>query len=233
MRKLFAFLVTLNLTLSTTAQQEKILFSDAISLHLKSYNQSCNTAIENRDFERFDYLFDSLVKHHLNGTFIEKLSLRKLKGGFFETEKAKKPYIIATTSTWIIKNQEEIEAINTLAEEFNGKIDIVMLFWDSKKKVRQIAKQYHKNVILTYVDEASNLNNSVINTYKHALGFPTVYYVATTNKITNINRGGIVKFKRNRDETLYASNYNFYHKSVLKLLLNDSVLNETILSDTD
>ena len=230
---MFTFLLALNLTVSTFAQQKKNLFSDAISLHLKKYKVHCQDAVYNNDYERVRLLFDSLVKNHLKGTFIDDLSIKKLDGGLFKTEVIKNPILLATTTSWYIKNDEEIKAINQLAEEFKGKVDIVVLFWDSKKKIKTIAKQYHKDVIITYVDEASNKDNSIINTYKHALGFPTAFYITTEKQIVSIDRGGTVKFTPNMDSELYASNYNLYHRNMIKLLLNDELSKETILSITD
>ena len=83
MLRMFTYIVALNLTISTFAQQEKVFFSDAISLHLKKYRQNCQDAVYDKDFERVDRLFDSLVHNHLKGTFLEDLSIRKLSGGFF------------------------------------------------------------------------------------------------------------------------------------------------------
>jgi len=233
MTRLFTLLVALNLTLSTFAQQEKTFFSDAITLHLKKYNQNCKNAALDKDFERVDYLFDSLVKNHLKGTFLEDLTIKKLSGGTFKTKNNKKPFLLTTTTSWFIKNDEEIEAINNLALEFNGKVDIVVLFWDTKKNIKNVGKKYNKDVIITYVDETLNQDNSIINTYKHSLGFPTAFYITTEKKIVNIDRGVTVKFNTNENPNLYAENYTFYHKKMIQLLLSDNLSKDTILTDTD
>ncbi len=230
---MFAYIVALNLTISTFAQQEKTLFSDAISLHLNKYKENCKDAILNKDFERVEFLFDSLVINHLKGTLIEDHTLKKFSGGHFKIKNLKKPFLLTTTSSWYIKNDEEIEAINNLALEFDGRVDIVVLFWDSKKNVKKIAKKYSKEVIITYVDEASNQDNSIINTYKHALGFPTSFYITTDKKIVSIDRGGTVKFKKEKNPALYAANYIIYHKKMIQLLLTDGFTKNTILTDND
>lgn len=233
MTKLFTFLVALSLFISSYGQQNKTYFSDAVSLHLKKYNQNCKEAVYNNDYERVQFLFDSLVKNHLKGTYIEDLKVKKLSGGTFKTEDMEKPFILTTTSSWFIKNDEEIEAINKLALEFNDKVDIVVLFWDAKADIKKIAKKYSKNVIITYVDEKSNQESDIISTYKHALGFPTAFYITTDKKISNIDRGGLVKFKPEQSPALYASNYKFYHNKLLQLILSDNLTKNTILTDTD
>lgn len=233
MTKLFTFLVALNLFISSYAQQNKTFFSDAVSLHIKKYNQNCKDAVYNNDYERVQYLFDSLVKNHLRGTFIEDLKIKKFSSGTFKTEDMEKPFILTTTSSWFIKNDEEIKAINKLASEFNGKVDIVVLFWDAKADIKEIAKKYDKNVIITYVDEKSNQENDIISTYKHALGFPTAFYITSDKKIASIDRGGIVKFEKEQDPALFVTNYKFYHNKLLQLIITDNLTKNTILTDTD
>ncbi|NND51570.1 MAG: hypothetical protein HKN54_04130 [Flavobacteriaceae bacterium] len=230
---MFTYIVALNLIISTYAQQEKVLFSDAISLHLSKYRQNCQDAVNNKDFERVDRLFDSLVQNHLKGTFLEDLSIRKLSGGFFKTDSLRNPVLLTTTTAWYIKNDEEIEALNNLASEFNGKIDVVVLFWDTKKKVKKAAKPYSKEVIIIYVDETLNLENSIINTYKHALGIPTAFYIGADKKIVSIDRGGLNKFTKARNPELYAANYEIYHRNMTQLLISDGLLKDTILTGTD
>ena len=233
MTKLFTCLVALNLFISTYAQQKKNYFSDAVSVHLKKYKENCKDAVINHDYDRVLYLFDSLVMNHLKGTYIEDLKINKLSGGLFKIEDIEKPFILTTTSSWIIKNDEEIEAINQLASEFNGMVDIVILFWDAKADIKKIAKKYNKDVIITYVDERSNRENDIISTYKHALGFPTAFYITTDKKIASIDRGGPVKFKKQQDPDLYVTNYKFYHKKMIQLILNNDLTKNTILTDTD
>lgn len=233
MRKLFTLLVALNLFISATAQQNKTYFSDAVSLHLKKYIQNCENAILDQNYQRVQDLFDSLVRNHLKGTFIEELSMKKLSGGMLKTKDIKKPFILTTTASWFIKNDEEIEAINQLASEFKGKIDIIVLFWDAKANIKKVAKKYNKDVIITFVDENSNQENDIINTYKHALGFPTAFYITSEKKIARIDRGGIVKFEYKGEQNLYASNYKIYYNNMLNLLIRDNLVNNTILTDTD
>jgi thiol-disulfide isomerase/thioredoxin len=233
MKNLFTLLVALNLFISAPAQQNKTYFSDAVSLHIKKYIENCENAILDQNYERVQDLFDSLVRNHLNGTFIEDLAIKKLSGGMFRTKDIEKPFILTTTSSWFIKNEEEIDAINQLASEFKGKVDIVVLFWDAKANIKKIAKKYRKDVIITYVDENSNQENDIINTYKHALGFPTAFYITSEKKIARIDRGGIVKFEHEGDQTLYANNYKKYHNNMLHLLIRDNLVKNTILTDTD
>ena len=234
MLKVFTYLLMLNLTLLTFAQGKKeLLFSDAISLNLESYIQSCRQAVWDKDFEQLPLLFNTLVRDHLKGTRLDKLQIEKLDGTILDLSNPERPVLLTTTASWYIKNEEEIEAINTLASEFKGKIDVVVLFWDSRKTVKALSKQYDENVKIVYVDESQNMNNEIINTYKHALGVPATFYVSSERKIVDINRGGVVQFNKYRQEELYAANYDKFHRHIVKLLLKEQLLDNTILTNTD
>ena len=233
MLRMFTYLVALNLTVGMYAQQKKPLFSDAISLHLKKYNQRCNEAIENNDYERVTFLFDSLVKNHLKGTFLEDLKLKQLKGGYLNIKDREKPFLLTTTTSWYIKNDEEIEALNNLATEFKGKLDIIILFWDIKREVKKIARKYNRDIIITYIDESENKYNNIINIYKHALGFPTAFYITSDREIININRGAASSFNLEPDKTLYTTNYDMYFTYMTQLLVQNELSHNVILTDTD
>ncbi|MBT8271500.1 MAG: TlpA family protein disulfide reductase [Flavobacteriaceae bacterium] len=224
----------LNLTLATYAQgKQALLFSDVISDNLENYVQSCQQAVRDKDYEQLPLLFNTLVQDHLKGTKLDELRMELLDGGVMDFSKLERPVLLTTTASWYIKNDEEIEAINTLASEFAGKIDVVVLFWDSKRTVKVLSKKYHDKVKIVYVDESLNINNEIINTYKHALGIPATFYISSERKIVDINRGGLVKFNTERQEELYAANYHTFHKHIVKLLLKEQLLDNTILTDTD
>ena len=232
MIKVFTYAVMLNLALNTFAQQKKVLFSDAVSQHLHFYNQICQEATFFEDFERVNRLFDSLVSNHLKGTYFEDLKIKQFSGGYFNSEKLDKPILLNTTSSWFVKTDEEIEAINNLAHEFDGKVSIVMLFWDTRKDLKEIAKKYHQSVIIAYVDETLNLENSIINTYKHSFGLPTSFYITSEKEIINIDRGIPSKLSLEPDPELYALNYGIFSQKLVQLLLKDN-LSKSVLTDTD
>ncbi len=229
-----ANIVLLSLTLSTFAQQKKTYFSDAISLHIDKYKEKCQEAIWFGDYDRIQVLFDSLIEDHLKGTLVEDLEINRYDGEILKTKELEKPFILLTTATWYIKGDEEIEAINTLACEFADKVHLIVLYWDSKKNLKKLAKRYDENVILAYVDETSNKESGIVKPYKHALGVPAVFYVDAEKSIVDIDRGGSVTLSVEQpDQELYATNYEIYHRNMIKLLLLDGLSDNTNLSDNN
>lgn len=230
---MFTYLLMLSLTVSAFAQQKITYFSDALDSHLPKYIESCHRAVMWENFDKLPILFDSLVNTRLKGTLLDPHKIDRLDGGTISLDSLVRPMLLNTTISWYLKNDEEIKAINSLAEEFKGIIDVVILFWDDRKTVKKIADNYSENVILAYVDESANKHNEIINSYKHALGIPASFYVSSDRKIIDINRGGLVKFSPKDDSELYASNYRIFQMHIMKLLLSDELSRNTILSNTD
>ncbi len=230
---MFTYLLMLFFTVSIFSQQKGIYFSDALDLHLKQYIESCQKAVMQKDFEELEVLFDSLVATKLKGTLIDGHKLNRLDSGYIKLDSLQRPLFLNTTSSWYLKNDEEIEAINSLADEFRGKIDVVILFWDERKTVKQVSERYNESVIITYVDESTNKHNEIITNYKHALGIPACFYVSSRGEIMDINRGAFVKFSPVEDFELYVSNYKLFQTQLIKLLLKDELSRETILTTTD
>jgi hypothetical protein len=216
---MFTFIAILNLTLSVYSQHKLVYFSDALSEQLKSYKNRCEMALKSNKYEDLTFEFDSLVNNHLKGTVIKNINLRKLNNVVIKTDSLKRPFLLSTTASWQVKTEEEIEAINHLANKYKGQIDVILLFWDSKFETKKAAKPFSKNVIITYIDERENRHNSIINSYKHALGFPTSFYIDDSKKIVNINRGGFYSKPSTSQKTLFELNYEHYNSKLTQLIL--------------
>ena len=67
-------------------------------------------------------------------------------------------------------------------------IDFIVLFWDSKSTVRQMAKQFDKNIHIVYVDETQNKHMQTVNLLKHALGLSLSFVLGADGEILDINR---------------------------------------------
>lgn len=230
---MFTYIVTLNLTLNVYSQQSKTYFSDAVTLHLKKYDQISKDAVNNKNYERVDFLFDSIINNHLKGTYFENVDLQQLRKGPLQTGAITKPFIILTTTSWYINSDEEIEVLNQLASLYKDEVQLILLFWDTKKNTSKSAKKFNKDIFVTYIDETSNKYNSFVNSYKHALGYPTSFYVTEDKKIVAIDRGGIIAPKRPFDKGLFSLNYEIYARHIVQLLLQNELSNNTILSDTN
>jgi len=185
--KLLFTLLLVGSMLLVHPQEPKVYFDDALHDYLVSYNKESTEAIGNNNFERAEFLFDSLLKYHLKGTYIPNLKLNKVSGEQIETDSLKMPFLLITKPSWFIQN-EEIEAINTMASEYKNQMAIIVLYWNTLKNVKKLAKKYSEDVILTYFDETENKGGAIVKTYKHSFGTPVCYFVSYKKQLVSLSR---------------------------------------------
>jgi hypothetical protein len=224
--KLLFTLLSLGSMLSAFPQESKVYFDDALSKYLLRYHKESSEAINNHEFERSEFLFDSLVKFHLKGTYIPNLKLNKIPKGDIETDSLKSPFLLITNTSWYIQKEEEIESINTMAAQFKNQIDIIVLYWDSLKNVKQLEKLYSDDVILTYVDETKNKSELIVSTFKHSFGAPTCFYVSNNKQLVSINK----KFELYKEtaNTIDLTLTDTYNRIALLIFENENSAKGTI-----
>lgn len=218
MKKLFTILF-LGCALSVVPQENKVYFDDAISEHLKNYNKQCDIAIKNQNLEHVEVLFDSLKETHLKGTLISKLKLKKVSGGYLETDKIKTPIILITKKACFVTNREEIKAINDMANQYKGKLEFIVLFWDKKSVVKKVTKAYNKNVNIVYVNERNNNLDAALSSIKNSFGVLSSYYITENKELSNINRKFFIKnLKRSTKREFLENTY----KDITQLLFENA-----------
>ena len=230
MKKVFT-IVLLGFVLSVFSQEHKVYFEDAISLHLKSYNKQCDIAIENDNEAYIEVLFDSLNKTYLKGTHLSELRLKKISGGFLETETIKTPILLISKKSCIVTHREEIKAINEMATQYKGKLEIIVLYWDKKRMAKKAIKGYNKYVNLVYVNERDNNLNATLNSLKNSFGVPASFYITQNKQLSNIDRKFYLKnLKKSTRKEFYENIY----KDITQLLLeNETNKWETNISNNN
>lgn len=221
----------LGCALAVFSQEPKVYFDDAISEHLKSYNKECDAAIKNQNLDLVEVLFDSLKQNHLNGTLISKLKLKKVSGGYLETDAIKTPIILITKKTCFITNREEIKAINEIANQYKGKLEFIILYWDKKSAVKKVTKSFNKNVNIVYVNERDNNLESALSSIKNSFGVLSSFYITQSKELSNINRKFYLKnLKRSTKQEFFENTY----KDITELLFeNEKSKKETVISISD
>ncbi len=214
------FLLVLNNSLGQEQENEKILFSEALSLHLSKYENKAKTAYIFRDYERATFLFDSLVKYGLKGAYMDDFKFYRLNRKSVALNSFKKPVYFITYASWCITTRGEIPAFNELAEKYHDKIDFVILFWDDLKTSKRVAKSYNKNITVLYVDELKNKDAFVVKKLKHSLGLPTTFLLDKDKKILDIRRGVSHAYNIGIEESLDA-NYNSIFDGIANHLLSE------------
>lgn len=227
MRKLFTLLFFGTILLAYS-QQQKVYFDDAISEHLKSYNKQCDIALKNDNVEFVDILFDSLNNTYLKGTVISKLRLKKLSGGYLETDNINTPILLITKKTCLVMHREEIKAINEMANQYKGKLELIVLYWDRKNDVKKATKGFNNNVQIVYVNERDNQLDRSLNSLKNSFGVPASFYITKNKELCNINRKFYLKnLKRSTKKEFYDNTYEDITQLLLK---NETQKMETSIS---
>ena len=230
MKKVFTILL-FGFVLSVFSQEQKVYFDDAILDHLKDYNKQCDLAIKNRNEDYVDVLFDSLNQKYLKGTLISPLRLKKLSGGHLDTDKIKTPILLITKKTCFVTHREEIKAINEMANQYKGKLEFIVLFWDRKGPVKKAAKGFNRNVNIVYVNERDNKLDATLSSIKNSFGVPSSFYITATKQLSSIDRKFYLKnLKRTTKKEFYENTYN----DITKLLLeNETLKKESSISTRD
>lgn len=209
---LFTFLLVSFSALSQDFEPNQ-LFSQVIGENIKAYTQKSQQANFDRDFERAEFLFDSLVKNVVNGSYLDNFKVRKLSGRRIELNHFKKPVFLMTYASWCAPGVGEIPALNDIAKKYHKDIDFIVLFWDAKKKVRKAAKEYSNKITILYIDELENTHDHIVERMKHSLGFPTSFFMDKNKKIMDVRRGVLHQY--NEDYSIsFELNYTSFFNGI-------------------
>jgi thiol-disulfide isomerase/thioredoxin len=197
-------------TISALSQEgePKYLFSQAIGKNIRKYRGEAKKAYADKNLERANFLFDSLVDNVVNGTYLDNFKVRKFSGRKIELYSFEKPTYLITYASWCVPGIGEVPAFNDVADRYHKEMDFVVLFWGSRKKIRKIKRKYSRNVQVLYVDEKENRNDFTIRTMKHSLGFPTTFIIDKDKQILDIRRNFLHHYSEN-----YTSSYNSNYQS--------------------
>lgn len=212
MHKFYTIIFILIFSCSGFCQDSDTLvnFTSAIRVNLSKFKQYQQDALDDKDIEKVQLIFDSLVQNQIVGSKFNFLSIRKMNGGKLRFKRIKKPIVIITHTDWLVKNKGELQALNKLAREYKNKISFVFIYWNNKEGARKSARKMNSNIIVCYADENYKYDNRIVKMMRNTLGFPTSYQITENKIIMNVDRG-IGKFvspktplKKAKDE-----NYDF------------------------
>lgn len=204
------FLVLTYLPLHAQLEEPGPYLSQAIGKNIRKYRIKARKAVIRKDEERAQFLFDSLVDHVVIGSKLDNFKVRRFPRKKVELHDYEKPIYLITYATWCVPGVGEFPALNDIVDDNHEEIDFIMLFWGSKKKIRQIKKELSRNITLLYVDEKENRNDFVIRAMKHSLGFPTTFLIDEKKTILDVRR---TFFHHYGEE--YSSSYNSHYQSYI------------------
>jgi thiol-disulfide isomerase/thioredoxin len=217
------FLLTVILSFSLTGSycQDTITYlSDAIKENINPYKKASNNAYEKRNIEEGKNLFDSLVKTKLIGTKFDDFNLKVYKEKNVKTNRINKPIFIITYASWLVIPKGEIPALNILAKEHRDDMQIIVIFWDKKNDLKNIAYKFSDDIKVCYANENYAKDAHIVASIKHTLGFPTSIFIDENKNVVNIKHfDSKVKFKTPIKEAIISS-YNYFSKDINENLVN-------------
>lgn len=222
--KLFLQFLCIGLfSVSVLAQERKVFFSEAVSIHVPKYKKKAKKAYREHNPKYAEFLFDSIVKNHLAGTYLNNFDINCIGKNKESFSDFKKPIYLITYASWCVPGKGEIPALNELAKKYNDKIDFIILFWDEKKNVKEVISDYKRYIDIVYVDELENKDAYIVKTMKHSLGFPTTFYIGSDKKIIHIDRTPKLPYT-DPFENSYNLNFNNLSSGVSEILAHEEEL---------
>ncbi|HTO36659.1 MAG TPA: redoxin domain-containing protein [Flavobacterium sp.] len=226
MNRLFFILVFVTLHFSAFGQVEQPLFSDAVRKNFQFFKTQSIQAYKYGDFERGQFLFDSLVQNQLIGSKFNDFTLRKVSNQKLKISKVKKPIFLVTYAAWCVPSKGEIPAINKLAKEYSKDIEFVVIVWGKKKEAKKFANKFNSKIEICYAHRNYKKDNNVVESMKETLGFPTCYMIDAQLQVTDIRRGALQLPLRTQSKKAVEENYLFFRERLNTLFLPDSISKE-------
>lgn len=219
MRRLLLTLIV-SLFFTASYSQDTITYlSDAIKENINPYKKASNSAYEKRNIEEGKNLFDTLVKNKLIGTKFDDFSLKVYKEKNVKINRISKPIFIITYASWCVIPKGEIPALNILAKEHRDDMQIIVVFWDKKNDLKNIAYKFSDNIKVCYANEYYSKDSHIVATIKHTLGFPTSIFVDENKNVVNIKHfESKTKIKTPIKEAIITS-YNYFSKDINENLM--------------
>lgn len=217
----FSLTALFSLSIFFSYSQDTIsYFSDAVKKNIKSYTKASNKAYETNNIKEGKNLFDSLVKNKLIGTKFDDFNLKVYKEKNVKINRINKPIFIITYASWCVITKGEIPALNILAKEHRNDMQIIVIFWDKKSDIKNIAYKFSDDIKVCYANENYAKDAHLIATIKHTLGFPTSIFIDENKNVVSVKHfQNTIKLKTPIKQAIIAS-YNYFSKDINENLVN-------------
>ena len=227
MRQLLCYIFLLNFLFSK-GQEPVINFSDAVRVNLSEYKAAYVAALDAKNHELAQFLFDSLVNEQLLGTKFNYLSLKRVDNPRIKLKKIKKPIALITHCHWMVKNRGEIQAINKIAREYHNKMTFIVLYYDTKEDALKPSRKFNKHVIVCHAHDKNKYDLFVVKTLRNTLGFPNLIVMDENKIIHKINRGtGVHVDLKTPLKKAKDLNYEYYKKEIAPMIQRIDSINES------
>lgn len=216
---------------SSYSQDTIMYFTEAIKENIVPYKKASNKAYEKYNIEEGKNLFDSLVKTKLVGTKFDDFSLKVYKEKNVKINRINKPIFMITYASWCVIPKGEIPALNILAKEHRDDLQFIVVFWDKKNDIRNIASKFNDYIKVCYANEYYSKDAHIVATIKHTLGFPTSIFVDENKYVVNVKHfENKIKLKTPIKEAITTS-YNYFSKDINENLVNATNKNKAFTTN--
>ena len=221
MKYLLVILVFLSQFLTLFAQEDERLFSDAIRINFSNFKQQSNKAYKAGDFDRGQFLFDSLVQNQLVGSKFNDFTLRRVSNRKLKMSNVKKPIFLVTYAAWCVPGKGEIVALNKLAKEYSKEIEFLVIVWGKKQEVKKFSKKFSGQIEICYAHKNYKNDNEIVENMKETLGFPTCYMIDSNLQVVNIKRGSASVPLKTPTKKAMEMNYTVFKERLVQLNSKD------------
>ena len=99
-------------------------------------------------------------------------------------------------------------------------MQFIVVFWDKKNDIKNIASKFNNEIKVCYADEYYNRDSHIVATIKHTLGFPTSIFIDENKNVVNVKHFEYkTNFKTPIKEAIINS-YNYFSKDINENLVN-------------
>ncbi len=221
MKYLLVILVFLSQFLTLFAQEDERLFSDAIRINFSNFKQQSNKAYKAGDFDRGQFLFDSLVQNQLVGSKFNDFTLRRVSNRKLKMSNVKKPIFLVTYAAWCVPGKGEIVALNKLAKEYSKEVEFLVIVWGKKQEVKKFSKKFSGQIEICYAHKNYKNDNEIVENMKETLGFPTCYMIDSNLQVVNIKRGSASVPLKTPTKKAMEMNYTVFKERLVQLNSKD------------
>jgi len=229
MKKYFLALILFYSLCPVLSQENDPLFSEAVKKNFRYFKTQSIQAYRHGDFERGQFLFDSLVQNQLIGSKFNDFTLKKVSNKKIKLSKIKKPIFLVTYAAWCVPTKGEIPALNKLAKEYGKEIEFVVIIWGKKKEATKFAKKFNNKIEVCYAHKNYRNDNEIVQSMKETLGFPTTYLIDEHLQVIDIKRGSRKIPYQTPIKIAVEENYNMFSEK-FNLLKTNALKNESILA---
>lgn len=142
-------------------------------------------------------MIDDIVKNCVKGKYFANHDFETINDDIIITDKIKTPILLVAAATWCAPCWGEVPSINKIAKLYEGQLEVIVLFWDTKEKMTKIASQFENGISLIPSKSLTKDKSTImVGGFIHKLDYPAAYLISKDKKIIGFKRGAAYPTKK-------------------------------------